>query len=203
MEPIANDIHRLLQLVYNNIYDLHVYRKLCAYNTMHLYLQHSVLGSIGFCNFEAFQQKLGCRIFMDKGIQLYNFIHFKDNQKTKALASYVNIWTQTTFLTFLLRFYHSPILHIIYKETVDTHILMTHAHTWFSQCDTNNYYTTLTKAFLPQQYSRKIWQGKCQENLLFSSIWQMNRSAKRLSIVSANLNGFSLGIDTIDYVTGI
>ena len=46
-------------------------------------------------------------------------------------------------------------------------------------------------------YSEKVWWGKCLVNLLFLSIWQkifwqINRSANRLLIVSANLDGFSL-----------
>ena len=46
-------------------------------------------------------------------------------------------------------------------------------------------------------YSGKVWQAECLANLLFSSIWwkkvwQMNRSAKGLSMVTTNLDGFSL-----------
>ena len=46
-------------------------------------------------------------------------------------------------------------------------------------------------------YSGKVWRAECLANLLFSSIWwkkvwRMNRSAKGLSMVTANLNGFSL-----------
>ena len=41
-------------------------------------------------------------------------------------------------------------------------------------------------------YSGKTWQGECLANLLFSSIWQMNRSAKGLLIVTTTLDDFSL-----------
>ena len=46
-------------------------------------------------------------------------------------------------------------------------------------------------------YSGKVWWVECLANLLFSSIWQkkvwrMNRSAKGLSMVTTNLDGFSL-----------
>ena len=41
-------------------------------------------------------------------------------------------------------------------------------------------------------YSRKVWRAECLANLLFLSIWQMNRSAKGLSMVAINLDGFSL-----------
>ena len=45
-------------------------------------------------------------------------------------------------------------------------------------------------------YSGKVWQGKGLVNLLFSSIWKnvwsINRSSKRLVIVSTNLDRFSL-----------
>ena len=46
-------------------------------------------------------------------------------------------------------------------------------------------------------YSGKAWQGECWANLLFSSVWrkevwQMNRSAKALLIVTSTLYGFSL-----------
>ena len=46
-------------------------------------------------------------------------------------------------------------------------------------------------------YSRKIWQGECLVNLLFSNVWQkkvwqLNRSAKGLLIVTNTLNGFSV-----------
>ena len=46
-------------------------------------------------------------------------------------------------------------------------------------------------------YSGKVWQGETLVNLLLLSIWQkkvwrMNRSANRLSIVTTNLDGFSL-----------
>ena len=46
-------------------------------------------------------------------------------------------------------------------------------------------------------YSGKFWQGETLANLLFLSIWRkkvwrMNRSANRLSIVTTNLDDFSL-----------
>ena len=46
-------------------------------------------------------------------------------------------------------------------------------------------------------YSGKVWQGETLANLLFLSIWRkkvwrMNRSANRLSIVTTDLDGFSL-----------
>ena len=46
-------------------------------------------------------------------------------------------------------------------------------------------------------YSGKVCWGESLANRLFSSIWrkkvwQINRSASRLSIVSTNLDGFSL-----------
>ena len=46
-------------------------------------------------------------------------------------------------------------------------------------------------------YSGKVWRAECFTNLLFSSVWRkkvwrMNRSAKGLSMVTTNLDGFSL-----------
>ena len=46
-------------------------------------------------------------------------------------------------------------------------------------------------------YSGKVWRAECLANLLFSSVWRkkvwrMNRSAKGLSMVTINLDGFSL-----------
>ena len=46
-------------------------------------------------------------------------------------------------------------------------------------------------------YSGKVWRAECLVNLLFSSVWRkkvwrMNRSAKGLSMVTTNLDGFSL-----------
>ena len=46
-------------------------------------------------------------------------------------------------------------------------------------------------------YSEKVWRRECLANLLFSSVWrkkvwQMNRSAKGLSVVTTNLDGVSL-----------
>ena len=46
-------------------------------------------------------------------------------------------------------------------------------------------------------YSGKVWRAECLANLLFSSVWwekvwRMNRSAKGLSMVTTNLDGFSL-----------
>ena len=46
-------------------------------------------------------------------------------------------------------------------------------------------------------YSGKVWRAECLANLLFSSVWQkkvwrINRSAKGLSMVTTNLDGFSL-----------
>ena len=46
-------------------------------------------------------------------------------------------------------------------------------------------------------YSGKVWWAECLANLLFSSIWwkkvwRINRSAKGLSMVTTNLDGFSL-----------
>ena len=46
-------------------------------------------------------------------------------------------------------------------------------------------------------HSGKAWEGETLANLLFLSIWrkkvlQMNRSANRLSIVTTNLDDFSL-----------
>ena len=46
-------------------------------------------------------------------------------------------------------------------------------------------------------YSGKVWRAECLANLLFLSVWQkkvwrMNGSAKGLSIVGINLDGFSL-----------
>ena len=46
-------------------------------------------------------------------------------------------------------------------------------------------------------YSGKVWRGECLANLLFISVWwkkvwRMNRSAKGLLIITANLDGFSL-----------
>ena len=46
-------------------------------------------------------------------------------------------------------------------------------------------------------YRGKVWWAECLANLLFSSVWQkkvwrMNRSAKGLSMVTTNLDGFSL-----------
>ena len=46
-------------------------------------------------------------------------------------------------------------------------------------------------------YSGKVWQEECLANLLFLSVWrkkvwQINRSAKGLLIVTTTLNGFSL-----------
>ena len=51
------------------------------------------------------------------------------------------------------------------------------------------------KEILVFPYSGKVWQGVA--NLLFlciwwKKLWQMNRSANRLSIVTTNLDGFSL-----------
>ena len=42
-----------------------------------------------------------------------------------------------------------------------------------------------------------VWQGECLANLLFSGVWwkkvwRMNESVKRLLIVTATLDGFSL-----------
>ena len=46
-------------------------------------------------------------------------------------------------------------------------------------------------------YSGKVWQAECLANLLFSNVWwkkvwRMNRSAIGLSMVTINLDGFSL-----------
>ena len=46
-------------------------------------------------------------------------------------------------------------------------------------------------------YSGKVWRAEGLANLLFSSVWRkkvwrMNRSAKGLSMVTTNLDGFSL-----------
>ena len=46
-------------------------------------------------------------------------------------------------------------------------------------------------------YSGKVWQGETLANLPFLSIWwvkvwRMNSSANRLSIVTNNLDGFSV-----------
>ena len=46
-------------------------------------------------------------------------------------------------------------------------------------------------------YSGKVWWAECLANLLFLSVWwkkvwRMNRSAKGLSMVGINLDGFSL-----------
>ena len=46
-------------------------------------------------------------------------------------------------------------------------------------------------------YSGKVWRAECLANLLFSSVWRkkvwrINRSAKGLSMVTTNLDGFSL-----------
>ena len=46
-------------------------------------------------------------------------------------------------------------------------------------------------------YGRKVWQWERLVNLLFLSfwqkkVWQINRSAKRLLIISTYLDGFSL-----------
>ena len=46
-------------------------------------------------------------------------------------------------------------------------------------------------------YSGKVWRAECLANLLFLSVWRkkvwrMNRSAKGLSMVGINLDGFSL-----------
>ena len=46
-------------------------------------------------------------------------------------------------------------------------------------------------------YSGKVWQAECLANLLFLSVWwkkvwRMNRSAKGLSMVGIDLDGFSL-----------
>ena len=46
-------------------------------------------------------------------------------------------------------------------------------------------------------YSGKVWRAECLANLLFLSVWRkkvwrMNRSAKGLSMVAINLDGFSL-----------
>ena len=46
-------------------------------------------------------------------------------------------------------------------------------------------------------YSGKVWRAECLANLLFSSVWRkkvwrMNRSAIGLSMVTINLDGFSL-----------
>ena len=41
-------------------------------------------------------------------------------------------------------------------------------------------------------YTRKVWRWKSLVNLLFLNIWRIIRSAKRLLIVSTNLDGISL-----------
>ena len=46
-------------------------------------------------------------------------------------------------------------------------------------------------------YSGKVWRAECLANLLFlnvwlKKVWRMNRSAKGLSMVGINLDGFSL-----------
>ena len=46
-------------------------------------------------------------------------------------------------------------------------------------------------------YSGKVWRAECLANLLFSrvwrkKVWRINRSAKGLSMVTTNLDGFSL-----------
>ena len=46
-------------------------------------------------------------------------------------------------------------------------------------------------------YSGKVWRAECLANLLFSNVWRkkvwrMNRSAIGLSMVTINLDGFSL-----------
>ena len=46
-------------------------------------------------------------------------------------------------------------------------------------------------------YSGKVWRAECLANLLFSSVWRkkvwrMNISAKGLSMVTTNSDGFSL-----------
>ena len=58
-------------------------------------------------------------------------------------------------------------------------------------------FCTLTFGKCELPYSGKVWQGKSLANWLCSSIWwkkvwQINRSANRLFIVSINLDGFSL-----------
>ena len=55
----------------------------------------------------------------------------------------------------------------------------------------------MTKAETGIPYSGKVWQAECLANLLFSSVWrkkvwQINRLAKGLSMVTTNLDGFSL-----------
>ena len=55
----------------------------------------------------------------------------------------------------------------------------------------------LLEMFIHIPYSGKVWRAECLANLLFSSVWwkkvwQMNRSAKGLSMVITNLDGFSL-----------
>ena len=52
-----------------------------------------------------------------------------------------------------------------------------------------------TLPYIP--YSGKVWRAECLANLLFSSVWRekvwrMNRSAIGLSMVTINLDGFSL-----------
>ena len=52
-----------------------------------------------------------------------------------------------------------------------------------------------TEKVLP--YSGQVWRAECLANLLFSSVWRkkvwrINRSAKGLSMVTTNLDGFSL-----------
>ena len=51
--------------------------------------------------------------------------------------------------------------------------------------------------FMCIPYSGKVWRVECLANLLFLSVWRkkvwrMNRSAKGLSMVGINLDGFSL-----------
>ena len=55
--------------------------------------------------------------------------------------------------------------------------------------------TSLERKYIP--YSGKVWRAECLANLLFSSVWRkkvwrINRSAKGLSMVTTNLDGFSL-----------
>ena len=56
---------------------------------------------------------------------------------------------------------------------------------------------TTDKASWKLPYNGKVWWGECLANLLFSSVWwnqvwRMNRSAKRLLIVTTTMDGFSL-----------
>ena len=61
----------------------------------------------------------------------------------------------------------------------------------------NNLLLLLGHMFSCTNLNCTVWQVECLANLLFSNVWQkkvwqMNRSAKGLLIVTTNLDGFSL-----------